>query len=510
MMANIISPKYLSELEKTDKISILMKSIFSYILCYLCFSFPTYAQKTVNDLSAEVKRINSEKNMKPATLGVSIYALKSDKKVFEHNASQSMNVASVLKLVTTSAALQILGSSFRFETRLEYDGTLENGILKGNLYIKGGGDPTLGKDNMDRLMKEWVAILQKQGIKQITGSIIGDASIFEEHLAPDNWAWSDIGNYFGAGACGLSINDNFFNVYFNSGKNEGDATTFLRYEPIIDHLEFVNEVKTGAQGSVDEAYIYASPYSYAPRYMKGTIPPNRTNYIVKAAIPDPALFCAKMLDKYLKLSGIKPELAPTTDRLLRLQKTWKISTRKIIHKQYSATLKDIVIQTNIKSVNIYAESMLKMIGLRKRNKGSTEAGRDAIIEFWEGKKIDMNGFFMEDGSGLSHYNAVAPNQITQILKETYHSTSFKDFYDSFAIAGKTGTARFLLSGTSAEGNMRAKSGSLTRVRSYAGYVNTKNGEICAFVVILNNFGGESRDAKKQIEKILVLLADLVF
>lgn len=487
-----------------------LKPIILCILIYFFFCFPAYSQKTITDLSNEIKRISGEKNMKPATLGVSIYALKSDKKIFEHNASQSMNVASVLKLVTTSAALQILGSSFRFETRLEYDGVIEQGILKGNLYIKGGGDPTLGKENMDKLMKEWVAVIQKQGIKQITGSVIGDASVFEEHLAPDNWAWSDIGNYFGAGACGLSINDNFFNVYFNSGKNEGDATTFLKYEPTIDNLEFVNEVKTGAQGSVDEAYIYASPYSYAPRYMKGTIPPNRTNYIVKAAIPDPPLFCAKMLDKYLKLNGIKPELAPTTDRLLRLKKAWKVGTRKALHKEYSATLKEIVLQTNAKSINIYAESMLKMIGLKKKSKGSTEAGREAILEFWEEKKIDMNGFFMEDGSGLSHYNAVTPHQITQILRETYHSTIFKDFYVSFGIAGKTGTARFLLSGTTAEGNMRAKSGSLTRVRSYAGYVNAKNGELCAFVVILNNFGGESREAKKQLEKILILLADLSF
>ena len=487
-----------------------MKSFLFFSLFYFVFCLTAYPQKTVNDLSAEMKRIAGERNMKSATIGMSVYALKSDKKLFEYNANQSMNVASVMKLVTTSAALQLLGSSFRFETRLEHDGEIVNGVLKGNLYIKGGGDPTLGKDNMDKLMKEWVAALQKQGIKQITGSIIGDASIFEEHLAPDNWAWSDIGNYFGAGACGLSMNDNFFNVYFNSGKNEGDATTFLRYEPTIDNLEFVNEVKTGAQGSVDEAYIYASPYSYAPRYMKGTIPPNRSNYIVKAAIPDPPLFCAKMLDKYLKMSGIKPELAPTTDRLLRLKKAWKIGTRKVLHKEYSATLKEIVLQTNTKSVNIYAESMLKMIGLKKKNKGSTEAGREAILEFWESKKIDMDGFFMEDGSGLSHYNAITPNQIVQILKETHHSPIFKDYYDSFGIAGKTGTARFLLVGTSAEGNMRAKSGSLTRVRSYAGYVTAKNGELCAFVAVLNNFGGESRDAKKQLEKILGLLAEFSF
>lgn len=468
-----------------------------------------YAQtKTVTDISSEMKRILEEKDMKTATFGFYVYSLKNDKTLFSHNAGQSMNVASVLKLVTTSAALQVLGSNFRFETKLEYDGSIENGILKGNLYIKGGGDPTLGKDNMEKLMKEWAEIVKKQGIKHITGSVIGDASIFEAHLAPDNWAWSDIGNYFGAGACGLSINDNFFNIFFNSGKKEGDATTFLRYEPTIDNLEFVNEVKTGAAGSVDEAYVFASPYSYAPRYMKGTIPPNRSGYIVKAAIPDPPLFCAKMLEKYLKISGIKIDTPPTTDRLLRSKNAWAVRSRTTFHKVHSALLKDMVSQTNMKSVNIYAESMLKMIGVKKKNKGSTEAGCEAILSFWEEKKIDTNGFFMEDGSGLSHYNAVTPTQIVQILRETYQSTIFADFYNSFGVAGKSGTARFLLSGTSAVDNMRAKSGSLTRVRSYAGYVNTKSNGLIAFVIVANNFGGESKEMKKRIEKLLKILPEL--
>jgi D-alanyl-D-alanine carboxypeptidase/D-alanyl-D-alanine-endopeptidase (penicillin-binding protein 4) len=481
----------------------------NFFLVFIFTSFllsVTYAQtKTTTDLSNEVKKMMTEQEMKTATLGVCVYNLQTNKVIFAHNAGQSINVASVQKLITTSTALQVLGSYFRFETKLEYDGTIENGVLKGNLYIKGGGDPTLGKDSMDKLMTAWVEIIKKQGIKQIAGAVIGDASIFEEHLAPDNWAWSDIGNYFGAGACGLSINDNFFNVYFNSGKKEGEATTFLKYEPTIDLLEFVNEVKTGAQGSVDEAYIFASPYSYAPRYMKGTIPPNRTNYVVKAAIPDPPLFCAKMLDKYLKINGVKIDIAPTTDRLLRIKKSWVVKSRKTLHHEYSAFLKDIINQTNHKSINIYAESILKMLGLRKKNKGTTEAGRESIIAFWTEKKIDMRGFFMEDGSGLSHYNSITPQQVVEILVQTHKNPVFKDFYNSLPIAGKTGTARFLLAGTLADGNMRAKSGSLTRVRSYAGYVSTKSNALLAFVVVANNFGGESREMKKRLEKVLLLL-----
>ncbi|MCU0391185.1 MAG: D-alanyl-D-alanine carboxypeptidase/D-alanyl-D-alanine-endopeptidase [Thermoflexibacter sp.] len=490
-----------------------MRKKIGQTLCLLIFQLlfflSAYSQsKTVNDLGAEVKRMMGEKEMKTATFGFCVYDLKADKMLFSYNPNQSMIVASILKLATTSVALQVLGASFHFETHLEYDGKIENGILKGNLYIKGGGDPTLGKDSMDKLMKEWVEIIKKQGIKQIDGAIVGDASIFEEHLAPDNWAWSDIGNYFGAGACGLSINDNFFELYFNSGKNEGDATQFLKYEPKIDELEFVNEVKTGAQGSLDEAYIFAAPYSYAPRYMKGTIPPNRANYIVKAAIPDPPLFCAKMLTKYLKISGIMISKEPITDRLLRLKKSPLNKNRKSFHKHLSAPLKEIVLLTNTKSVNIYAESMLKMIGLHRKNKGTTEAGREAMIEFLEEKKINTNGLFMEDGSGLSHYNALTPEQLTQVLKIAHQSLIFKDFYNSFAIAGKTGTARYLLGGTAAEGNMRAKSGSLTRVRSYAGYVNTKSNHLLAFVIIANNFVGESKDMKKRLEKILGILPEL--
>src|ERR1019366_3057410 len=165
------------------------------------------------------------------------------------NSNISLVPASTLKIVTTSAALTLLGNDFKFETKLQYDGIFDTltGTINGNLYIVGGGDPTLEseyfKDEKDSLTTtdRWAELLKKKGIKKITGAVIGDASVFDDNVIPPQWIWADIGNYFGAGACGLTYHDNKYTLYFKSGAT-GSKAIIKKTMPFIDSLKMVNTV----------------------------------------------------------------------------------------------------------------------------------------------------------------------------------------------------------------------------------------------------------------------------
>ena len=140
----------------------------------------------------------------------------------------------------------------------------------------------------------------KKGIRKIEGAVIGDAIVFEDEMVPYSWVWGDMGNYYGSGSCGLNFMDNKFKLHFKSGANKGDSTIIKKIFPEIPGMRVINQTFT--KGYSDNAYIYGSPYSLV-RYVKGTIPANKTNYEVEGSQPDPPLFCAQSLDSSLKKLG---------------------------------------------------------------------------------------------------------------------------------------------------------------------------------------------------------------
>ncbi|HEY0030332.1 MAG TPA: D-alanyl-D-alanine carboxypeptidase/D-alanyl-D-alanine-endopeptidase, partial [Bacteroidia bacterium] len=277
------------------------KARFIFLLFLFQFSIG-YSQRSA--LNTAIEALKKDKALQHATWSVCVMNTKKDTAIAEYNSGISVIPASTLKIVTTGAALAILGSDFVFETQLLYDGSLDtvSGILKGNLYIKGGGDPTLGSeyfiDKKDSLtvIEKWAVILKAKGIKKIEGAIIGDASIFDDNMVPSQWIWSDMGNYFGAGASGLTYHDNKYTILYKSGA-AGTATSINKIVPQIPGMQLINTVTAG--GNDDNAFIYGSSYSNY-RLASGTIPSNKNNYEVEGSIPDPALFCAQELERALK------------------------------------------------------------------------------------------------------------------------------------------------------------------------------------------------------------------
>ena len=465
-------------------------------------------------LEAALMELDADSAMRYGNLAISVKNVRTGQALLEQNTRKAMVIASNMKLVTTLTALEILGESFRFKTELQHDGALQaDGTLIGNLYIRGGGDPTLGSDRtegsleMDKLLDLWTAKIKAAGIRRISGNVIADDGVFNANVLPNGWTWGDIGNYYGAAAFGLNINDNAYKVFMEPGTAIGSPTRLLRTEPIMRDVIFTNEVTTGPTGSGDQSYIYGVPYTYQ-RAMQGTIPLGSKPFVVRGSLPDPPLFAAQQLRETLQKNGIAVTGSATSVRLVRNQNKPKSAARTTFYTHLSPPLREIVKQTNLRSMNLYAEAMLKMIGISQAKVSTTAQSAEVVADFWERKGLEMAGFFMRDGSGLSRSNAMTVNSMANLLTFAAKRDYFGDFYRSFPVAGISGTMKSMGVGTAAEGNLRAKTGTLDRMSSYSGYFKTQSGELMAFAFIINDYSGKEKDFRKKAEKVLVLLPKL--
>ncbi len=459
-------------------------------------------------LKQEIYKLDHDTAMLHASWSLTAYDLKKSESLIEHHSNTSLIPASCLKLATTSAGLAILGENFKFQTTIGYLGAMENGTLNGDLVIIGGGDPTLGSSRVEGaldysgLIDAWARKISAAGIKKINGKIIADASLFEANAIPDYWSWTDIGNYYGAAPYGLNFNENYYKLFLNASAQLGGDTKVLRTEPVQATLQFENKITTGTAGSGDNAYIYGAPFSNY-RYLQGTIPLNAVAFSIKGSMADPALSLAGLLAQKLNDNGI-----PVNSGFISIYKASVIDnvTKLFIHE--SPALKDIIKHTNQRSVNLYAEAILKTIGVKKKGKGTTAAGVEAVQEYWKSQGVGLGGWYMYDGSGLSPANAITAKQMLTILKKTYQAPYFGVFDSSLPVAGATGTLSRLCKGTAAELNLHAKSGNINKVTSYAGYVKSKTGKYIAFVMIANNYSGENSGMIKRFEKLMIKLAEL--
>lgn len=454
-------------------------------------SFFAFSQKQ------ELTMFLSGNSMRNASVSFLAVDLNNGDTLLQHKAETSLCPASVTKIITTATALELFGPDHTFTTELVYTGKIEKGVLNGDLIIRGRGDPALGSKTFvyyKAFIKKWTDAVSAAGIKKINGSVISDISYFSQNNVPDGWTWGDIGNYFGAAPMSLNVYDNEFTVTFNTGK-AGDTTKVVSILPEIPYMKFINHVMA-ANVSGDNSMIYGS-ISDKTRTAEGLLPARRDSFEVRGAIPEPPLLLALVLRDSLAAAGIISDscyFAVLTDTL---------KTETLLSFQ-SVPLKDIVKVTNMRSMNLYAEVLFRHCG-RNLDKNAKNPA-NPVESFWKGK-INTDGFFLEDGCGLSRSNAFNATNLVSLLSYMKKSKNFTDFYESLPVAGKSGTISGMFNNTFAEDNLRAKSGSLNRTRCYAGYLTTRSGKEVAFALLVNNFGCSQSEIKSRIEKLLLAVCD---
>jgi serine-type D-Ala-D-Ala carboxypeptidase/endopeptidase (penicillin-binding protein 4) len=467
--------------------------------------------QNIKALRAQVQKFAADEDLKNATISFYALDLDSNKIISGISSNKSLVPASTMKLVTTATALELLGAGKRFSTTIKYSGEIDtNCVLNGNIYIVGGGDPCLGSERFpsqyDDFINKWASKIKELGIDSINGKVIGDATIFSEQMIPSTWIWGDLGNYYGAGPCGLSIYENKCTITFDSYK-KGDSTNITCVYPFVPNLQFDNYVKSMITQD-DESYIFGAPYQ-ENRIIKGGIPTDKKEFSVNGSIPDPALLTAFELDMELRALGLKIAEPSTTARKIKYDVGEVEKTQKhIVTTTRSPSVMSIITLTNMHSINLYAEHLLNQIGVFKYGSGDTGSGSQAIANFWKEKGLDTDGMYVSDGSGLSRFNAVSAQHLVAILQKMYESKNYKLFLGSLPVAGQSGTLRNVGKGTAASGRVKAKSGTMTRVKSYAGYVTTKSKRNIAFAIIVNNHNCSSYEMKKKMEKVMIKLAEI--
>ncbi len=483
-----------------------------YLFLFIMFLFLAYgsvqSEADISKLKEYLNTLKTDPDLRGASWSFALRDIENGKITTSYNADKQLIPASLIKLITTGEALRILGPDKEFKTKLAYSGFIDQqGTLHGNLYLVGDGDPTFCSQKLSGY-KDWpekallmaTKEIQSAGIKKIEGDIIGDASVYSDNLCPGSWSFEDMGNYYGAAATGLTYADNSYKIHFSSGPAGSSAS--IRYtEPGIPGLMLINEVKAGMRGSGDRAYVHAAPLSNK-QTIRGTIPPNRSDFIIKAAVPNPALSAARKLFYLLKEKGVsisgkakslyQPREEPIT----------------IFYTYPSVKLKDIVKWTNRHSDNLFAEHCLKQIALYKKSQASTDYGIQVIIDDLKAWSLNTNDLWMHDGSGLSRANSFSAAFLTTYLNQIYHSGIQESFWESLPVAGQIGTLRYLMKNTAADGHIFAKSGNLKRVRTYAGYVNTHSGKLFSFCIMANNFSCSSRIIRDKWVKLMILIAGI--
>lgn len=487
-------------------ISSKMNSIWLAAALWAC-SLQLMAQYHVDKLNQLIASEKESKGLRHANWGVAVVSCKTGKTVLQYQAEKLMMPASTLKLITTAAALEYLGKDFAFKTTLLLNGKIINGVLQGDLVVVGGGDPSLGSKYLTHTTPEntlelWVKKLKEKGIKSIAGNLVCDASHFDANPYPAGWQWNDIGNYYGAPIYGLNYYDNLYYIDFKIQNHKANITAV---RPADLGLKFKNEA--AVKGHTDLAYIYGAPGS-PHRLITGTLPENKTNFSIKGSLPDPAWLLGKSLSEKMKSSGIelKGKVISSIEAFDFEPYMYAQADTLLVHM--SPPLSQLIQSTNTHSLNLYAECLHRQLGKQVKGKATTDAGNEVLNTYLERLRLPENSFFVVDGSGVSPGNAITPMSMANVLKSVKSKPYFNDFVQSLPVAGRTGTLSGMCKGSRAEGNLRAKSGTLTRVICYAGYVTSKSGEELAFSIMFNNYGYSFSQMKQLAEKMLILLAEI--
>ena len=485
---------------------IIVLIIFSLFFYNLYYS----QNESSNPVALSIQTLISDQSLKNAAISIKVIDLENASPVAVHQPEMSLAPASTMKLFSTALAFEHLGSYYRPETQFYIDGKIDsNGVLHGNIWIKGGGDPSLGSRFFNKRGEEREFLYQivdsilSKGITKINGSIIADGSRFGYKGAPEGWSWGDMGNYYGAGPSGCTLFDNMTYLSFHTSKKLNDTTNIKCMNPYIPGISFYNTVTTSRSQS-DNAYVYGAPYSL-DRFIVGSLPFGKESFEVKASIPDPEMLLAQEVQFELaqKIDISNP---PNSYRMLsyRNPKSNNYEDKNLLFSIQGETIKNIAYWTNMRSVNLFAEQLLCLVGLEKTGSGTTESSIYFADKHWESKI--SSGLRISDGCGLSRKNLANAGNFCDLLKYVRQSSIYEDFLETLPTAGKTGTLSRVCRGQAADGRIMAKSGTMNRIKSYSGYVKTTSGKELAFAIIVNGHDISSSALVKKMEPFFNAMA----
>lgn len=464
------------------------------------------ARAEENLLQKRLREIVREVEQTGASIGVLVQPmnLASDQQPwFSHDADKLFTPASNTKIVTVATALVRLGGDYRFKTEVAYTGELRDGILRGDLYVKGYGDPSLYTDELFQAvagvsLRNLVDAIREKNIRQIDGNLYVDASFFDEQRLGNGWAWDYESEYYSAQTSALSINRGTVQLVYKPGVRSGEPVQ-LSLLPNTRYVHVLSEAKTVAAGEENTLEIIRLRGSNVIR-VTGNLPVGEEGEKL-VTVDEPALYLGTLLRESLEGAGVV--LSPQS----KVQNGAVPVNRTLIAELYSAPLREIAKHLNKTSDNHYAEMLLKTLGAVCKGEGSAEAGVEVVREVLQ--ELGIAGMYQwRDGSGLSPYNLVSPRQLFTLLQAIASRPEYEDLVHSFPCAGVDGTLENRLKDSPLYRRVFAKTGTLTSVSSLSGYADLPDGERIIFSIMANRYPGETDYLKAQEDRILQALAAL--
>ncbi len=466
------------------------------ILLYLLL-LPTAGATSLRE---ELESVLADRRLEGAEIALHVTRIEDGEVLFSRNADQPFIPASNQKIVTAVAALDTLGHDYEFITTLRMSGEVRNGSLEGDLMLIGGGDPTLGSpaigEDPTAQFEIWAEVLKKRGIKRINGDIIVDQSLFDDmHVHPD-WPRNQLVRHYSAPLTAMIFQDNCIRISVRPGRAPGTAATVEIYPP-LDYIRIENTCRTGTGSNtigIDRTEDSAGIIVWGEAM-------HRTGgWSGLVAAPNPSSFAGESFAYVLRTRGIEIEGSVRA----KSKGTGSGENDTTLLARRRAPLTKALEIMLVDSQNLYAESLLKIMGARIHETGSWKSGADAVNSALKAREIGEENITVADGSGYSRNNRITAEAICELLTQLYKSGENEAKLKTLLpMAGAEGTLANRLTGSDHAGRVHAKSGYISRVGSLSGYARTDAGKLVAFSIMINNFRRGSNSDMRQIQDSIV-------
>lgn len=471
-------------LRKTAMVFMAVVMSLAAVFTVLPTQTEVHASSPYESLEKKINVLLGDASMNSVISSVAIRKASTGEIIYEANADRKVTPASTLKLLTSAAALETLGEEYRFTTELLTDGKVVNGVLNGNLYLRGQGDPTLLKSDLDKFAKQLLAI----GIKKVNGHLIGDDTWFDSVRLSPSIEKNDETHYYAAQISGLTLSPNndydAGTVIVNATPTKNGYKAKVSMSPETNIVSIVNKSKTVAKGNRNTLTIKRQPGTNKI-VITGNVPVGSSGKKEWVTVSNPTAYTLDVFKKSLASKGIK--FAPST-QVLRRQAP--VSAEVLATKQ-SMPLKSLMRPFMKLSNNTHAETLAKTMGKHVYADGSWNSGLQVMREYAQSIGLNSAEWTFEDASGMSHKNKVSSAQLTELLYFVRNAPWYGSFVQGLPVSGMPerfvgGTLKNRLSGSAVKGKVIAKTGSLNHVNSLAGYVETAEGETLIFSILTQN------------------------
>ncbi|MBI5730057.1 MAG: D-alanyl-D-alanine carboxypeptidase/D-alanyl-D-alanine-endopeptidase [Ignavibacteriales bacterium] len=476
----------------------LQKKILLFLLILLLFILQACAsfQPTPQPFQNRIDSLFYSDFFKSSQAGISVYDLTANKPLFQHNEKLLLRPASNQKILTTAAGYLFLGEDYKFKTSVYHTGEVKDSICNGDIYIVGGLDPDFSSHDLDSLVSK----IKHYGIKEIRGNLYGDVSAMDSLFWGEGWMWDDDPEPYAAYLTSLNINKNSVQIVYEPGEIGKEAV--IELIPKTNFFQIKNSSLTIDTGktTIRITRDWINRNNTIP--VKGNITRTSKRDTISLNVFNPTFYFLNLMKESIEQNGIS--FNGKVDTL-----TLPIQAKKIF--SFERNIESVITNTNKASDNLSAEMILRTLALNSSNKPATAAkGIRLIDSLITLAGLNPKNYRLVDGSGLSNYNLISAELLSEILKYYYFKKTdlFPKLLSSFPISGVDGTLRNRMKESRVFKRVHGKTGTLSGVSNLSGYLESRNGHIIAFSILIQNFVGTSVQARSVQEKLCEIIFEM--